>query len=39
VQVGIDRLKEIVPIRKKEIGPDAEEWVERDYFPRLDRNA
>ena len=25
---GIDRLKEIVPVWKKEIGPDGEEWVE-----------
>ncbi len=31
---GIDRLKEIVPIWKKEIGPDGEEWVEGDYQPR-----
>lgn len=30
---GIDRLKEIVPIWKKEIGPDGEEWVEGNYFP------
>lgn len=26
-QYAIDRLKEIVPIWKKEIGPDGEEWV------------
>ncbi len=31
---GIDRLKEIVPIWKKEVGPDGEEWVEGEYFPR-----
>jgi MoaE-MoaD fusion protein len=31
---GIDRLKEIVPIWKKEIGPQGEEWVEGDYHPR-----
>ena len=31
---GIDRLKEIVPIWKKEIGPDGESWVEGDYVPR-----
>jgi molybdopterin synthase catalytic subunit len=31
---GIDRLKEIVPIWKKEIGPDGEEWVEGDYLPK-----
>ena len=31
---GIDRLKEIVPVWKKEIGPDGQEWVEGDYLPR-----
>lgn len=31
---GIDRLKEIVPVWKKEVGPDGEEWVEGDYRPR-----
>lgn len=31
---GIDRLKEIVPIWKKEIGPDGAEWVEGDYLPK-----
>jgi molybdopterin synthase catalytic subunit len=30
---GIDRLKEIVPIWKKEIGSDGEEWVEGEYRP------
>ncbi len=30
---GIDRLKEIVPIWKKEVGPNGEEWVEGHYFP------
>ncbi len=30
---GIDRLKEIVPIWKKEIGPDGEEWIEGGYVP------
>jgi molybdopterin converting factor subunit 1 len=30
---GIDRLKQIVPIWKKEIGPDGEAWVEGDYLP------
>jgi len=30
---GIDRLKEIVPVWKKEVGPDGEEWVEGDYTP------
>ncbi len=30
---GIDRLKEIVPIWKKEVGADGEAWVEGDYLP------
>jgi molybdopterin converting factor subunit 1 len=30
---GIDRLKEIVPIWKKEAGPDGDYWVEGEYFP------
>src|SRR5512135_1457672 len=30
---GIDRLKEIVPIWKKEVGPDGESWIEGDYIP------
>lgn len=30
---GIDRLKEIVPVWKKEVGPDGETWVEGDYHP------
>lgn len=30
---GIDRLKEIVPIWKKEVGAQGEEWVEGDYVP------
>jgi MoaE-MoaD fusion protein len=30
---GIDRLKQIVPIWKKEIGPSGEVWVEGDYIP------
>lgn len=30
---GIDRLKEIVPIWKKEVGPDGEAWIEGDYRP------
>jgi len=33
---GIDRLKEIVPIWKKEFGPDGEYWVEGKYFPDRD---
>ena len=31
---GIDRLKEIVPIWKKEVSPDGEFWVEGDYVPK-----
>ncbi|NLG99853.1 MAG: molybdopterin converting factor [Chloroflexi bacterium] len=31
---GIDRLKEIVPIWKKEIGPGGEVWIEGDYHPQ-----
>ena len=31
---GIDRLKEIVPVWKKEVGPDGEEWVDGDYLPK-----
>ncbi len=31
---GIDRLKEIVPIWKKEIGPSGEEWIEGSYKPK-----
>jgi molybdopterin synthase catalytic subunit len=31
---GIDRLKEIVPVWKKEVGPDGEEWVEGGYHPK-----
>ena len=30
---GIDRLKEIVPVWKKEVGPRGESWVEGEYFP------
>jgi molybdopterin synthase catalytic subunit len=30
---GIDRLKEIVPVWKKEIGPGGEVWVEGEYIP------
>jgi molybdopterin synthase catalytic subunit len=30
---GIDRLKQIVPIWKKEVGPDGEMWIEGSYFP------
>jgi molybdopterin synthase catalytic subunit len=31
---GIDRIKEIVPIWKKEIGSHGEEWVEGHYHPK-----
>lgn len=31
---GIDRLKEIVPIWKKEVSPGGEFWVEGEYVPR-----
>ncbi|MEJ2757013.1 MAG: molybdenum cofactor biosynthesis protein MoaE [Anaerolineales bacterium] len=31
---GIDRLKEIVPVWKKEVGTHGEEWVEGDYRPQ-----
>jgi molybdopterin synthase catalytic subunit len=31
---GIDRLKEIVPIWKKEVGPGGEQWIEGEYIPR-----
>lgn len=35
---GIDRLKEIVPIWKKEIGVDKSVWVEGDYRPTKEDN-
>jgi molybdopterin synthase catalytic subunit len=31
---GIDRLKEIVPVWKKEVGPNGEEWIEGDFIPK-----
>jgi molybdopterin converting factor subunit 1 len=31
---GIDRLKEIVPVWKKEVGPQGESWVEGSYHPQ-----
>jgi molybdopterin synthase catalytic subunit len=31
---GIDRMKEIVPVWKKEIGPDGEQWVEGHHHPK-----
>jgi len=30
---GIDRLKEIVPVWKKENGPNGEEWIEGSHHP------
>jgi molybdopterin synthase catalytic subunit len=35
---GIDRLKEIVPVWKKEVGPHGEAWIEGDYIPRKSDN-
>lgn len=32
-QFAINRLKQIVPIWKKEISPDGSEWIEGDYLP------
>jgi len=31
---GIDRLKEIVPVWKKEVSPEGEYWVEGEYIPK-----
>jgi molybdopterin converting factor subunit 1 len=31
---GIDRLKQIVPVWKKEVGPNGEEWIEGDFIPQ-----
>jgi molybdopterin synthase catalytic subunit len=37
---GIDRLKEIVPVWKKEVGADGSAWVEGHYMPSpQDRHA
>jgi molybdopterin synthase catalytic subunit len=33
---GIDRLKQIVPVWKKEVGPDQESWVVGAYLPTPD---
>jgi len=30
---GIDRLKEIVPVWKREVSPDGQEWIEGSYIP------
>lgn len=35
---GIDRLKEIVPVWKKEVGPDSSVWIEGHYQPTADDN-
>jgi molybdopterin synthase catalytic subunit len=32
---GIDRLKEIVPVWKKEVGPNGQEWIEGSYLPTV----
>jgi len=32
---GIDRLKEIVPVWKKEVGPNGEAWVEGEHFHEI----
>jgi molybdopterin synthase catalytic subunit len=31
---GIDRLKEIVPVWKKEVGKAGEEWIEGEHYPQ-----
>ena len=31
---GIDRLKEIVPVWKKEVSPNGETWIEGHYSPK-----
>ncbi len=36
---GIDRLKEIVPVWKREVGPDESVWVEGSYQPTEDDNG
>jgi molybdopterin synthase catalytic subunit len=37
---GIDRLKQIVPIWKKEVGPSGESWIEGEYRPEpMDRSS
>ena len=30
---AVDRIKEVVPVWKKEIGPNGEVWVEGHYTP------
>ena len=36
---GIDRLKEIVPVWKREIGPGGSVWIEGKYRPGLRDNS
>lgn len=36
---GIDRLKQIVPVWKKEIGGDRSVWIEGDYRPTTADNS
>jgi molybdopterin converting factor subunit 1 len=36
---GIDRLKEIVPVWKKEVRPDGSSWVEGHYLPQPEDRA
>lgn len=35
---GIDRLKEIVPVWKKEVGADRSVWIEGHYRPTMEDN-
>jgi molybdopterin synthase catalytic subunit len=35
---AINRLKQIVPIWKKEVSPDGSEWIEGDYHPSATDN-
>lgn len=35
---GIDRLKQIVPLWKKEVGPSGEQWVHGGYDPNSQTN-
>jgi molybdopterin synthase catalytic subunit len=34
VRYGIDRLKEIVPVWKKELQKDGETWIEGEFIPQ-----
>ena len=36
---GIDRLKEIIPVWKKEVGQDKSVWIEGDYRPTEEDNS